>query len=239
MLDDRDNMCRAPRFKLKWSATVVIIALNAAVFVLQNLLDYRPDFSIYNHFALSVDGLKHGHLWQLVTFQFLHLPLDRGGIFHLIGNLFVIHLFGVSLEKEIGRLKFLELYLLSGTIGGLLQMTGGLLSPEHFGNAVLGASAGAFGIMAAFATFFPGRNVHMFFLPFAIRADFLMSLAVTATLLGLFLPSGHMAHCAHLGGIFCGFIFARKLMRPHQQLPVPVIATGNLLQTAQRRNLFR
>jgi membrane associated rhomboid family serine protease len=239
MLEDRDNMRRSPRFKLKWSATVMIIALNIAVFVFQNLVDYRSDFSIYNNFALSVDGLKHGHLWQLVTFQFLHLPLDQGGIFHLFGNLFVIWLFGVSLEQRIGRLKFIELYLLSGTVGGLLQMAGGLLSPEHFGNAVVGASAGAFGIMAAFATFFPGRNVHMFFLPFAIRADFLMSFAVVATLLGLFLPSGHMAHCAHLGGIFCGFIFARKLVRLDEQRPVAVIAAGNLLQTAQRPNHFR
>lgn len=239
MLDDRDYMRRPPRFELQWSATVLIIAINAVIFVLQNLLDSRADSIFYKNFALSVDGLKHGHVWQLVTFQFLHLPLDDGGIFHLIGNLFMIHLFGPLVERRIGSLKFMGLYLLGGTLGGILQMSGGMLAPDHFGNAVVGASAGAFGVMAAFATFFPTRQVHLFFLPFPVRADFLMSLLTAATLLGLFLPSGHVAHCAHLGGIFCGFIFARRRLRLEQDRPAPVIVSGNLVQTALLRNNLR
>src|SRR5579859_4337888 len=166
MLDDRDNMRRRAQYELPWSVATLLIAINVVVFIVQNLLDYRATFPLYDYFALSLNGLKHGYLWQLITFQFLHLQLNQGGIFHLAGNLFLIRLFGEPLETRIGHARFAGLYLLSGTLGGLLQMAGGLLSPEHFGHAIVGASAGVFGLMAAFATFFPGKRLHFFFLPF-------------------------------------------------------------------------
>jgi membrane associated rhomboid family serine protease len=195
------------------SATLALILVTTAVLVLQNLADSLNQFAVYPDFALSLDGLRHGCVWQLLTFQFLHLPLMDGGIFHLLGNLYVIYLFGGILEKTIGRVALLKLYLLAGTAGGLLQMTGGLLAPERFGVAVVGASAGAFGLMAAVATMQPRLRLHLFFLPMPVRADLLLTLGVTATVTGLFLPSGHVAHCAHLGGILTGFLFARRQMR--------------------------
>ena len=195
------------------SATLALILVTTAVFVLQNLADGLNQFAVYPDFALSLDGLRHGRAWQLLTFQFLHLPLMNGGAFHLLGNLYVIYLFGGIIEKTIGRGALVKLYLLSGTAGGLLQMTGGLLAPERFGVAVVGASAGAFGLMAAVATMQPRLRVHLFFLPVPVRADLLLTLGVTVTVAGLFLPSGHVAHCAHLGGILTGFLFARRQMR--------------------------
>ena len=222
MLDDRDNMRRRPKYESPWSVATLIIGINVAVFIVQNLLEYRAALPIYDFFALSLNGLKHGYLWQLITFQFLHLQVNQGGIFHLAGNLFLIRLFGEPLETRIGHARFAELYLLSGTLGGLL-------SPEHFGHAIVGASAGVFGLMAAFATLFPGKRLHFFFLPFSIRADALMAGAVTVTLICLFLPGSHVAHCAHLGGIFCGYIFARKANRMAGSIP-PVRVEKGLLK---------
>jgi hypothetical protein len=195
------------------SATLALVLVTAMVFVLQNLAEGLNYSAVYPDFALSVDGLRHGRIWQLLTFQFLHLPLVSGGALHLLGNLFVIYIFGCALEKEIGRMALVKLYLLSGTAGGLLQMMGGLLAPEQFGVAVVGASAGAFGLVAAVATLNPRLRMHLFFLPMPVRADLLLTLGVTATLAGLFLPSGHVAHCAHLGGILTGFLFARRQLR--------------------------
>jgi membrane associated rhomboid family serine protease len=193
-------------------ATLALIVITTAVFILQNLAD-AVNWSAYPDFALSIEGLRHGRVWQLLTFQFLHLPLIAGGAFQLLANLFVIHVFGGAVEKALGRARVIRLYLLSGTLGGLLQMAGGLLAPERFGVAVVGASAGAFGLMAAFATMHPRRCLHLFFLPVPVRADLLLTLAVAVTLAGLFLPSGHVAHCAHLGGILTGFLFARRHSR--------------------------
>src|SRR5689334_16562568 len=106
MLDDRDYMRRRRRFEPHWSVTTVLIVLNVAVFVIQNLVDRLYGFSIYKDFALSVDGLKAGHVWQLITFQFLHAPLNDGGIFHILGNLFAIYMVGPPVEEAVGRSGF-------------------------------------------------------------------------------------------------------------------------------------
>ncbi|HXC98196.1 MAG TPA: rhomboid family intramembrane serine protease, partial [Verrucomicrobiae bacterium] len=158
------------------SATLTLIVVTTTVFVLQNLADSLNRFAVYPDFALSLDGLRHGRAWQLLTFQFLHLPLMNGGAFHLLGNLYVLYLFGSIIEKAVGRLALVKLYLLSGTAGGLLQMAGALLAPEQFGVAVVGASAGAFGLAAAVATMQPRLRLHLFFLPMPVRADLLLTL---------------------------------------------------------------
>jgi membrane associated rhomboid family serine protease len=203
----------AKRTRAYPSATLALILVTTTVFILQNLADSLNQFAVYPDFALSLNGLHHGRVWQLLTFQFLHLPLVDGGAFHLLGNLYVIYLFGGALEKTLGKVALVKLYLLSGTVGGLLQMTGGMLAPEQFGVAVVGASAGAFGLVAAVAMMQPRLRLHLFFLPMPIRADLLLTLGVTVTVAGLFLPSGHVAHCAHLGGILTGFLFARRQLR--------------------------
>ncbi len=212
MLEVLDSRHDGVRPATRPTATLALIAITTAMFVLQNLAD-GLNLPVYPDFALSVEGLRHGRLWQLLTFQFLHLPLVSGGAFQLLGNLFVIYVFGRMLERAAGGAGVVKLYLLSGSVGGILQMAGGLLAPERFGVAMVGASAGAFGLMAAVATMHPRRRLHLFFLPVPVRADWLLALAIAATLAGLFLPSGHVAHCAHLGGILTGYLFARRWLR--------------------------
>ncbi len=192
---------------------MALVALTAGAFVFQNAAETLNLLPVYRDFALSMGGLRHGCFWQLITFQFLHLRLADGGIFHLLGNLFAVFILGNAVERVLGPVRLLGLYLLSGTVGGLLQVTAGCLAPEQFGSAVVGASAGACGLLAAYATLFPRQPLTVFFLPVSIRPDILLALAVVVTVLGLFLPSGHVAHCAHLGGIFTGFMLVRVLTR--------------------------
>jgi len=218
MLDDRDYMRRPPRFELQWSMTVLIVAINVVVYVIQNALEYRSDFPFNHYFALSVDGLRHGHVWQLLTFQFLHAPLNQGGIFHLLGNCFTIYVFGLAVEEAIGRFSFLKMYLLSGALGGLLQMAVGLFWPAHFGQSVIGASAGAFGLVAAFCALFPHRPLSLFFVPIEFRAVTLLWISVGISVVGMFMPNTTIAHCAHLGGILTGLIYVRLIT--HSQKPL-------------------
>src|SRR5277367_4382488 len=171
MLDDRDYMRRNPRYQLQWSATVVIIAINVIVFILVNLLDYRSVDSVYRNLALSVEGMKHGYFWQLISFQFLHALIFRNGIFHLLGNCFAIYIFGRAVEEAIGAFSFLRLYLAGGVAGGLLQMAAGAFWPEHFGQSVVGASAGACALLASFCALFPQRALGLFFLPIELKAS--------------------------------------------------------------------
>ena len=134
MLEDRDYMRQPSRFEARWSATVILIVINVVVFVIQTIATQNSP-ELVRQCVLSVDGLKHWHLWQLVTFQFLH-----DGILHLGGNMLMIYCFGNAVEEAMGKSGFIKLYLLSGTLGGLVQMGAALVWPANFGGGVIGAS---------------------------------------------------------------------------------------------------
>ena len=66
---------------------------------------------------MSLDGLRAGHVWQLLTYQFMH-----GGFWHIFLNCWAIFVFGRVLEATMGKKRMLTLYFLSGVMGGLAQM---------------------------------------------------------------------------------------------------------------------
>jgi membrane associated rhomboid family serine protease len=205
---------------MAWSMTTSLIVLVVVVFIVQNVVqEVRPDI-ISKYFALSIPGLKHGYVWELVTFQFLHAPIAEGGILHLLGNLFTIYVIGRPVEEAVGKSNWLKLYLSSGIVGGMVQMLAGLLWSSRFGGGgVVGASAGAFGLVAAFATLFPHRPLSVFFLPFEFRARTLLWLSIGFSVFGmLFLTSSQVAYCAHLGGILTGWFYIRWLTQIHTPL---------------------
>ena len=223
MLENRDYMRRAPEYSGSsgYSLTITLLIINAAVFGLQALLQAtHARFSMDHYLGLSLDGLRHGYIWQLLTFQFLH-----GGLLHLLLNSWGIYVFGRPVEQALGRGRFLQLYLLSGVFGGLLHVLGSFVFPSHFGaqvignqtfySPVVGASAGLFGLIAAFATLFPKQEltVYLFFvLPVTVTARVLVGVSAGIGLLGLLLASDNVAHGAHLGGMLMGFLFVRYLM---------------------------
>lgn len=213
MLADRHYM-REPSYRPQMSLTVVLLIINAAVFVLEMILPRLSHFPLMDYFALSVSGLKHGFVWQLVTYQFMH-----AGWLHLALNCWAIFVFGREMEIALGRQRFLTLYLTSGIIGGLAQVGATLTFPQHFGwtelfgwPTVVGASAAAFGLVAAFATMFPERTLTLllfFILPVNMPAKFLLWGSVAIALYGIMVAAGGVAHVAHLGGILTGIFFVR------------------------------
>ncbi len=217
MLDDRPYMRRSA-YRSAWSMTTLLLIVNVVAFVLQNALEHYRVFPVSRYLALSADGLKHGAFYQLFTFQFLH-----DGPMHLIGNLLVIFFFGRAVEEVLGRRNFLLLYFLSGTIGGLLQIALGFTFPGVFGGAVLGASAGAFGLIAAFATRAPDQPITIllfFVLPLTFPAKVLLAIQAAIAVFGIVIPGSNIAHAAHLGGMFTGILFIKWLGRSNKAVMV-------------------
>jgi membrane associated rhomboid family serine protease len=203
MLENRDYMRQAPG-PTRWSATVALIVILVIVFILQ-ITVLSPLFTD-TYLALSLEGVHRGFVWQLLTFQFMH-----AGWIHLLLNCWAIYVFGRELEWVLGKARFLSLYFSSGVAGGLLQMLGSWLWPSHLGGAVVGASAGAFGLVAAFTALDPERQLTMllyFILPVRMRARTLLLLCLALTGLGIAFPhsffGGGVAHAAHLGGMIAG-----------------------------------
>jgi len=199
---------------LERHATRVLISLNLAFFAYEQWL-YRVDpgrkrwFEL--HHALSLEGLRLGAWWQCLTFQFLH-----GGWVHLAMNLLLLHSLGPVMETTLGRGRFLLLYLVSGTFGGMLHVAGAWMMPDSFGGPVVGASAGLCGLLAALGAYHAEERLRvLFFLifPMEVRAKFILLVGVLTSALGAVFAVGHIAHLAHLGGFMgglgCAWAFQR------------------------------
>ena len=104
------------------------MAVITGCFVVQEVVKFYFGWPVFEHFALSTDGLRHFKVWQLITFQFLH-----GGLWHLFGNLLVMWFFGRVVESNLGTKQFLKLYFFCGTAGGVLQALLGFIAPNYYG----------------------------------------------------------------------------------------------------------
>jgi|HubBroStandDraft_6_1064221.scaffolds.fasta_scaffold241945_2 membrane associated rhomboid family serine protease len=208
MLSERDYM-QEVRTRPRWPVTIGILILNVLVFIIQYGAErYFPAYPFDDRFALSLGGLKSGYFWQLLTYQFMH-----ASFWHIFFNCWAIYVFGREVELSFGKARMVTLYLTSGVAGGLLQILGSWLLPQHFGDVpVVGASAGAFGLVTAYAVLFPYRQLIMllfFVVPIKMRARTLLWVSVAIAAAGIIVPFGNIAHAAHLGGILSGYIFSR------------------------------
>jgi membrane associated rhomboid family serine protease len=217
MLEDRFYL-RREGFQPHRSATLLLVILNVVAFALQFAVPKFSRFPITDYFALGARGLHDFQLWQLLTFQFMH-----GGPVHLLLNCLAIYMLGREVEEALGRPRFLILYFSSGAIGGLVQALAGVLLENRFGGTVMGASAGAFGLAAAFAMLYPEQMLFLFaFIP--MRAKYLLLLGAAVAIGGLVNPwqspeGPHIAHAAHLGGMLAGMVFVRYAVHWHWPWP--------------------
>jgi len=189
-----------------------IIIANVIVFLIQMIFDNLkfggvPGWYILNrYFALNpITGVDQAgqafnfQIWQLITFQFMH-----GGFWHIFFNMLILWMFGMEIENIMGSQKFLIFYLASGVGGGLMQA---FVSPIFIGGGAptIGASAGVFGVMLAFAMYFPDRLIYIYFL-IPVKAKYLIGFMVLVEFFSVGNQS-MVAHLAHVGGVLTAFVF--------------------------------
>ncbi|WP_292010930.1 rhomboid family intramembrane serine protease [Chryseobacterium sp.] len=76
---------------------------------------------------------------------------------------------------------------------------------------MLGASGAVFGVVAAFATLYPDTKLIFMFIPFPIKAKYILPIIIIASVyLGFSGNVGGIAHFAHVGGALVGFLLARS-----------------------------
>jgi membrane associated rhomboid family serine protease len=127
--------------------------------------------------------------WTLVTYMFLH-----GGLSHILFNMLGLFFFGSRVESRLGERRFITLYLVSGIAGALASL---IFTPRA---AVIGASAGVFGVMMAFAMFWPREKIYIWGV-IPVEARILVAITtVFALFSGWTGRGGGVAHFAHLGG---------------------------------------
>jgi len=221
MLEDRDYM-RQPEFqehrwrshfRLRWSWTLALVVTYVVVLLAQlATARFFPEKSfIFSYLALSRAGIEHGYVWQLLTYQFLH-----AGWLHLFFNCWAIYVFGLELEQLLGGRRLLAIMFSSGIVGGIFQVLTAMVWPWLFDGPVVGASAGAFGLVAAFAMIFPERELTMlifFIIPVRLRAKTLLIFSAVLAVLGIVFPWDNVANAAHLGGMAMGWFYVKKILK--------------------------
>jgi membrane associated rhomboid family serine protease len=178
--------------------------------VIVYLLELQVGNALFQWFALWTGG-TYGRAglpllspWQLVTYSFLH-----GGWMHLGFNMLALWMFGGDLERVWGARRMALAYFASVVIGGLAQLLVSGMSGSG-GGPVIGASAGVFGILLAFALVFPNRTIIPLFPPIPMPARiFVLLYAVLELVLGVTGTQVGVAHFAHLGGLLGGWLVYR------------------------------
>ncbi len=231
MLEDRSYM-KSGSFGPNWSATRAILYANVAAFIIQQLVVFYSTLPIETYFYLSKEGVSQGYVFQLVTYQFLH-----GNLFHLLCNLLVIYFFGKALEEVLGVKDYLTLYFTGGIVGGVVQIALAWSFPGAFGGWVVGASASAFALVAAFAQMFPERTITLllfFVIPVALKAQTMLWIAIGLAVFGIVVPVSNVAHGAHLGGIIVGIAYVHYVIQNSWRFTPPSFS-GRASQNVKAR----
>jgi rhomboid-like protein len=146
----------------------------------------------------------------------------HGDIGHFIFNGIALFSFGIIVELRLGTNRFLQLFFLAA-LGAVLfhyaAMAYSLYSqvhtiiPNHLAGfeavnypPMLGASGAVYGVMVAFAVLYPNETLLFLFIPYPIKAKYLVPIMVGLDIvLGLGSFSGdNVAHFAHIGGAATG-----------------------------------
>jgi membrane associated rhomboid family serine protease len=120
--------------------TPVVIGL-VVVCVIVYLIEQSNFDSIYSRFALAGSVVYYDHqYYRLITSAFLHLNAQ-----HILLNMITLVIIGPAVEAEIGKVRFVTLYLLAA-VGGAVAYC--LIAPIQDSSA--GASGAIFGVMGAY-----------------------------------------------------------------------------------------
>ncbi|MFM6951680.1 MAG: rhomboid family intramembrane serine protease [Bacteroidota bacterium] len=193
---------------------LIVMALMGLAQVALPNIGFNP-FQLYLYFPDSYSF----RLWQLVTHVFCH-----GDIGHFIFNGIALFSFGLIVELRLGSTRFLQLFFISA-LGAVLFHFAAMayslygefhtLIPNHLAGfealqypPMLGASGAVYGVMVAFAVLYPNETLLFLFIPYPIKAKYLVPIMVGLDIvLGLGSFSGdNVAHFAHIGGAATGLL---------------------------------
>ena len=206
-----------------------VLAYLAAVVMKGSGIDFNEIFGL--HFFMA----DNFHLYQLVTYMFMH-----GGVTHLFFNMFALWMFGCVIEQTWGSRRFLWYILACGVGAGLFQEAaqfvqyaveglaaynmvnvGGMIIPtsESLNMWVtVGFSGAVYGILLGFGMTYPEERIFIFPLPVPIKGKwFVMLYAAIELFSALSTSSDGVAHIAHLGGMAVGYIIIRHWRQQYER----------------------
>ena len=185
----------------------LLLMVNVGAFFLQMTLPWLTGTFMF----VPRDALLQP--WTIVTYMFLH-----SGLMHLLFNMMALFFFGPRVEDRMGSRQFAILYFLSGITGALLSF---IFTP---GAAIVGASGAVFGVMLAFAYYWPDTPIHIWGI-IPVPARILVIITTALALFGGFSGGrGGVAHFAHLGGYVGAYLYLKWLGRGRTEFKKKAVA---------------
>lgn len=197
-MSDRHSGIGRPFPYTQRNAVFYLIGINVAVFLINRALPRTVFYLALNPVLFA----QNRFIWTLATYMFVH-----GGFFHLLFNMAALYFFGRPLEHRLGTWEFLSYYLLTGILSGFFTyifyvITG---ADRVF---LMGASGAIFALLLAFAAFFPGARVLVWFFPMPapLAVAFFGAMSLFSQISG---RGGNIAHLTHLSGLLFGYLYFR------------------------------
>ncbi len=211
-----------------------LILINVVVFVIVQLvtlgcniasagLDPTNDllWKFIKLFSMPADWRELWKFWSPITSMFLHQ-----GLWHLLGNMIWLSLFGTIVGDLIGNRRVLPIYLLGGLAGCALYFISAQFLPSVGGHA-LGASAAVMAFAGTALMLNPEYRVSLLFLG-EVKIKYIVLIMVLLDLVAISGSDNTGGHAAHIGGFLFGFLYVYAL-RDRRDWAEPV---NNLLDRA-------
>jgi hypothetical protein len=195
-----------------------IIGINVVVFVIQFLQGAEINRFIYIYglvparytFPQIAEYFTPGQqVFSLISFMFLH-----GGVWHILGNMWSLYIFGDNVEDHLGPIRYALFYMLCGIASGLSHLILNLNSNIP----TIGASGAIAGVMGAYFLLHPRSKIltliPIFFIPYFINIPAFVFLGLWFLLQFISAAGSHgavsgIAWWAHIGGFVFGMLFLK------------------------------
>ncbi len=175
--------------------SIVLVASNVLIYLLCQL----PGNVLYDRGCLSAyEIIVHGEYARIIWSMFLHADVN-----HLFNNMIILLFMGAMIEKEIGHIPFLVIYLVSGIGGNLLSLAYKVVNMEWV--VSLGASGAIFGLdglLLALVLFTRRKLINVT----PARVVLMICLSLYSGFTG-----GNVDNMAHIGGLLAGFLLGMVL----------------------------
>jgi membrane associated rhomboid family serine protease len=193
-----DDYQPRPEFRIRFRkpSTVVtwLVIANVVIHFINVAATRASRAGLNDIFGLSLEGLLRLHVWQPVTYMFLHNPY---GLMHIVFNMLLLYFIGSEVERSLGRDRFIRFYFACGIVGGLAYIALALIDPFYADKPLIGASGAVYGVLLAAIIFFPRMQIIFIIFPMPIRVFGLILVALL--LLQVISPGG----VENLGGEVC------------------------------------
>lgn len=181
----------------KEPATMALILINVLVFIAVEFTGTSQDaWHVLEYGAAYTPYIiQNGEVYRLFTSMFLHF-----GIEHLVNNMLVLFVLGSRLERVIGKIRFLLIYLLGGIAGNVVSLLLELKTQEFSVSA--GASGAVFAVM--------GAMIYIVIRNKGWLGDLSMRQILVMAAFSLYFgfTSSGVDNAAHIGGLLAGFVLA-------------------------------